>query len=180
MAEAAPVRRLFVGLWPQPAVRAALAAVAATFPADAGRPVPAGNLHLTLCFLGACTPAREACVREVLGGLDGSPFTLSVDCVGWFPGARAAWLAPTVRPPALAALQRAMAEALAGCGIAPEARAFAPHVTVLRHCPRPVPAAPFAPVHWPVSGFALLESRPVRGATGYRPLGRWPLRPPAG
>ena len=60
--------RLFYALWPGDAYRAALAAaVAAALDQVEGRPVPPGNLHVTLAFLGM-TPAKALARLIEVGG----------------------------------------------------------------------------------------------------------------
>ena len=52
-------QRLFFALWPDPAVRAALAGVTARLPLPRGRLTPPQNLHVTLVFLGAAAAVRS-------------------------------------------------------------------------------------------------------------------------
>ena len=60
--------RLFFALWPGDRHRAALAAAAAPGLAQvAGQPVPPGNLHVTLAFLGSVPGSALARVIEVGG-----------------------------------------------------------------------------------------------------------------
>jgi 2'-5' RNA ligase len=72
-------------------------------------------------------------------------------------------LEPLAVPDALLDLHAALGQALAGLGIALEERPFRPHVTMARHASGATP--PHAPAHiaWPVTGFALVESRPDHG-----------------
>jgi len=56
-----------------------------------------------------------------------------------------------------------------------EARAFAPHVTLLRNAARPPRDPARERLQWPVASFVLVASeRDAKGAQ-YRVLGRWPL-----
>src|SRR3954452_13025852 len=70
--------RLFVALWPAPAVRARLAEQrdALGLPRNA-RPVADANLHLTLHFLGPVERERIASVREMLSRVTPRPMALA-------------------------------------------------------------------------------------------------------
>src|SRR5579883_616458 len=58
-APGAPTRRLFFALWPDEAMREAMVqAIREPVRASGGRPVHAGNLHVTLAFLGAVPERR--------------------------------------------------------------------------------------------------------------------------
>jgi 2'-5' RNA ligase len=150
--------RLFLALWPHPAVRASLQAWrdAWTWPRGAA-PVPADKLHLTLHFLGDVARAR---VPGLAAGfaLPFAPFGLRFGRgTMWHSGI--AVLEPVEEPPALLDLHARLSQALVGLGLAPEARAYRPHVTMARRAagagvPEAVPA-----VDWQVDRYALVESR---------------------
>lgn len=159
--------RLFLALWPDAALRARLAARrdAWRWPRGAA-PVRDDKLHLTLHFLGSVPSAR------LPGLLDGfavafTPFALEIGpAVAWPHGI--AVLEPCAAPPELPALHARLAEALAGLGLQPEARAFRPHVTMARRAGGAGLPADAAPIRWEVRGYALVESRPGDG--GYTVL----------
>lgn len=168
-------RRLFLALWPDEATRAALARVAAGLRVPGARAVPPANLHLTLAFLGRCEPARERCVRLAAGTVAGEPFELELDAFGWYPRPRVAWVGARRVPPALAALQRRLGEALGGCDFTPEPRPFAAHVTLLRDCRRLPEWPALQPLRWPVRDFALVESFTEPSGASYQLREHWPL-----
>jgi 2'-5' RNA ligase len=165
--------RLFLALWPSPAVRTALQRVAErwTWPAGARR-VPARDLHLTLHFLGAVPRADIAALQAAIA----SPcpaFTLELDRAElWRHGT--AVLAAAAVPPALEALHATLGERLRGFGLRTEARPFRAHVTLARHAPHAAPPAEPLAVRWPVRGVVLVESRPgaARAAGAYHVLRR--------
>ncbi|MHB8835242.1 MAG: RNA 2',3'-cyclic phosphodiesterase [Candidatus Methylomirabilia bacterium] len=103
---------------------------------DASWSRPEG-MHLTLRFLGEVS---EGFAREILETLTGAlagteRFQVGVEGVGTFPNprnARVAWVGICGDLARLAALQAAVELALAGLGIAPEDRSFAPHLTLGR------------------------------------------------
>jgi len=151
-------QRLFLALWPDPAVRAALRAArdAWTWPRGAS-PVHTDKLHVTLHFLGD-QPA--ASLPALLDGcaVPFTPFTLALERAElWHNGI--ATLVPAAPPAALLDLHARLAQALAALGLQPEARAYRPHVTMARRAggvavPQAGPA-----IEWNVSGYALVESR---------------------
>lgn len=168
-------QRLFFALWPDPAVRMQLARLAESATAGHGRVVSAGNLHITLVFLGGVTAERRACAERAAAEVVGEAFELTLDTLGYFRRSQVAWVAPSRTPPALTGLAAALQNRLAGCGFEPEGRPFTPHLTLarkVRGAPRPVG---FAPITWSVSGFSLIESFMLPGGVRYEPLGAWSL-----
>jgi 2'-5' RNA ligase len=112
------------------------------------------NLHVTLRFLGSQEPAALARITEALraaaAGL--APFPASVEGFGAFPSPRAprvVWAGIGQGAGELRRLHHEVEAALAACGVAPEGRAFHPHVTLGRvRDPRRPPA-----VAWPARPF---------------------------
>lgn len=166
--------RLFFALWPDERARAILAGLAREVAGRCGgRAVPAANLHLTLVFLGEVDPARIATLRGAADGVAGSAFDLALDVVGGFRRAGVAW-AGCRRPPAgLLALQSALERRVREAGHSPDARPYAPHLTLARRARVPVEAAGIETVAWRVGAFALVES--ARGEGAYGTLAEWPL-----
>jgi 2'-5' RNA ligase len=151
--------RLFLALWPDPAVRDALRARrdAWTWPRGAS-PVHTDKLHVTLHFLGDLPRERLSAL------LDGfqvpfSPFDLRIAHPAlWHNG-----IAVLEPPAALLDLHARLAQALLGLGLQPEARQYRPHVTMARRASGAgMPAAAPAdavPIDWQVDRYALVESR---------------------
>jgi len=164
--------RLFLALWPAPALRAALATQASHWhwPATARR-VDASALHLTLHFIG---PVPQARLQEVAQGLERPcpRFALVLDQSELWPN-RCATLCPREVPGALLALQATLADALRSLALPVEPRAFRPHVTLARRAAGALPPEVPEALRWPVRGYAL-----VRSAGGhYTPIARYPLGP---
>lgn len=98
--------------------------------------VPAGNLHLTLKFLGEVADAKIPAIAERLEEITatGAPFSLAVSGTGAFPDERrphVLWAGVSVPPPLLA-LQSEVDETMAGLGFPKEQRRYAPHLTIGR------------------------------------------------
>lgn len=98
--------------------------------------VTADHLHLTLVFLGEVDSERAAEVVDTLRQpVEQPPFALVFEGVGAFPphGApRALWIGVSGGGAELAALQRTMADRVAGTGVALDSRPFRPHLTLAR------------------------------------------------
>ena len=122
--------RLFTALVVPASIAAALHGSAPSA-ASGVRPVPAGQMHVTLQFIG---DADVAAVRTALAKVRCRPLPVSVRGVGRFDlagGGTILW-AGVDASQALAELHAACARALAAIGIASERRRFRPHVTVAR------------------------------------------------
>ena len=162
-ASEAGVARLFIALWPPPALAAALLAqgqaVCGAGPA-AGRGEAASRLHLTLLFLGSVPRTRLVELQAALC-LPFVPFDLSLgQCTRWPSGVVV--VEPEVMPVPLQALHDALTQAASVLGLRCEARPFKPHVTLARRHTGPWPAtpAPAARQRWRVRRYHLVESPP--------------------
>ncbi|MGL5697766.1 MAG: RNA 2',3'-cyclic phosphodiesterase [Kluyvera sp.] len=146
------------------------------FPADAGAPVAAANLHMTLAFLGDVSADKQRALAAMAGRIRQPGFTLHLDDAGQWLRSRVVWLG-TRQPPRgllqLASMLRAQA-ARSGCYQSPQP--FHPHLTLLRNAAQAV-AIPAPGFHWeiPITEFVLYESRFSAGRTRYTPLQRWTL-----
>ncbi len=159
-----PARRVFIALWPSDSERAALAAAAACAVSECGgRPVPPGNLHVTLAFLGAVAeprlPELAALCAEVAAGWHAAAPGLEFAALDYWRGAQilcalAAGCGDAAE--ALAALVRAAALAR---GFSPDLKPFRPHVTVARQVRRAPARRELRKVHWAAEQLALIESR---------------------
>lgn len=150
--------RLFLALWPDPAVRDGLRAWrdAWTWPRGA-TPVHTDKLHLTLHFLGD-QPADL--LPSLLEGfaVPFTPFTLALGRPElWHNGI--ATLVPPAPPQALLDLHERLAQALVAPGLTPEARTYRPHVTMARRAGGAAAPEQGPVIEWYVSGYALVESR---------------------
>jgi RNA 2',3'-cyclic 3'-phosphodiesterase len=168
-------RRLFFALWPDEATRMAVhRSTRALVRHSGGRPVPPENYHLTLAFLGNVPEEQCDVVRAAANACPLQPLTLRLDTPGYFPGARVLWIGPRETPEALAQLAAGLSRAMLALGLHPETQAFNAHLTLARK----VALAPGLPVlrgiDWPVSGFALVESRTTPGGVRYEVLAWYP------
>jgi len=168
--------RLFFALWPDRGVRDALAAWAQAAQATCGgRATPADKLHLTLFFVGTVERARIAALEAAAGAVRGEAFDLTLDTLGHWRHNRIVWAGASRCPPALERLAQSLSAALAAQGFAGEARAYAPHMTLVRNAERRPHAIGVLPRAWGVREFVLAESAPAPGGVRYPVLRRWPL-----
>lgn len=177
--------RLFVALRPPTAVREQLLGLMAGVP-DA-RWQDDAQLHLTLRFVGEVDERAADDLTAALGGVHTPAPIVALAGVGRFgDGRRGASLWAGVAPhDALARLHRKVDQACVRAGLAPEGRAYLPHITLAR-LPRRAAAAPaverwladtagLAGVPFALPHLVLYESRLARGGAAYEPVMRWPL-----
>lgn len=173
------MHRLFVALRPPPAMRReCLAAM------DDG---PAGwawqdddQLHLTLRYIGEVERRVAEDIAAALEGLRAPVVTAGLAGVGWFDhGPRGALFARVAPRAPLEALHRKVDRLLVGLGMAPERRAFLPHVTLARRRRAAEDPAPWLERHAGLSGEAasfghvtLYESHLGHEGSTYEPVMR--------
>ncbi|GAB3457448.1 RNA 2',3'-cyclic phosphodiesterase [Massilia terrae] len=150
--------RLFLALWPEPAVREALRGWRELWSWPRGAaPVAADKLHITLHFLGDHPTAR---LPELMDGLavPFTPFQLQLGVPAVWPGGIAV-LEPAHQPVELLQLHRHLGQALLDLELTPEARAYKPHVTMARRAAHAGMPAAGAELAWDIDGYCLVESR---------------------
>ena len=170
--------RLFVGLELPATVRSAL--VGFMGGVAGARWQRAEQLHLTLRFIGEVDRHQAQDIVAALGRVNVRPFMAELGEAGLFDHRGridALWVGVRPAEP-LAALARRVNAALSGVGIAPETRAFVPHITLARGrgmlAASGWPQAPVPRIAWDVKGIALFESHMGRDGSDYAVLARWP------
>lgn len=176
--------RLFVALLPPAAIRARLLdTMEAVAPA---RWQDDDQLHATLRFLGEVDTRQAEDIAAALGAVHAAAPQVRIAGVGRFADTLWAGLAPT-EP--LAALHRKVDHACVRAGLAPERRAYLPHITLARFArsaagdtsiERWLAAhAGLCSEPFTLSHLILFESTLGRGGACYEPLMRWPFGTPA-
>lgn len=176
--------RLFVALDFPADVRDRLAGLGGGVPG--ARWTDAGNLHLTLRFIGEVPGDTAADIDAALAEVEAPAFPLVLDGVGVFGtgrNARILW-AGVERSDALSHVQAKVESALVRCGLPAEERRFSPHVTLARLKDAPKDrigrfledrglfrAGPF-----PIDHFTLYRSHLGKGAAVYEALREYPLK----
>ena len=164
-------RRVFFAIWPPEAIRRELLRTTRTaVRRSGGRATAPGNLHVTLAFLGPLTEADLATVMQV-PPLPSREFTIRLEKLGHWSRSRILWLGASRTPAELVQLERSLWDALEAVGFRRERRPYSPHVTLARKAKSV--KMDVNPVVWPVSGFALVESRPGARHSVYEVLRSW-------
>ncbi len=164
--------RLFVAIRLSPAVKAALMdASGALRRQGSGIFTRAGNLHLTLAFIGETEdPAKARAALDAACG--GGPFPLAVEGLGRFGDL--VWAGVEESEP-LRHLALAVQEALRERGFAIEERLWRPHVTLVRRWRGPRPQARVPRTEMEARRVSLMESARVDGGLVYREIAGWDL-----
>lgn len=162
--------RLFLALWPELAIRQAMAARTRQLHAlTGGRPTPPAQLHLTLTFLGSQPAARLAALQDGLAGLAPGPIRLQLDRYGfWSPGI--VWLGCRTPAPALLDLVAALRQQLGQLGVACDDKPFRPHITLLRAARCPAAWPDCTALDWQARDIGLIASQTTPQGVIYRPL----------
>jgi 2'-5' RNA ligase len=143
------------------------------------------NLHLTLAFLGDCTPSQLTELDAELGRLHMDPFALTPFGVGAFGGGKPHTLyAGLEASEPLTRLQSKIAHVIRESDITAPRRKFHPHITLARCGGGVIPAqaiewtlrhARFSGPSFPVLGFGLYRSDPGTGTPIYTELVHYPF-----
>ncbi|MBB1198737.1 RNA 2',3'-cyclic phosphodiesterase [Enterobacteriaceae bacterium 89] len=149
---------------------------AASFPPEAGRPVMAANLHLTLAFLGDVSAEKQKALATLAGRIRQPGFTLNLDDAGQWLRSQVVWLGTRQPPRGLLQLANMLRSQAARSGCYQSPQPFHPHITLLRSTAHAVPIPPPG-FGWqvPINDFALYASEFSRGRTRYTQLQRWML-----
>lgn len=169
--------RLFFALWPDEAVREALAAWQPPLRERCGgRPMRADTLHCTLAFLGEVAAHRLEALQLAAQEVAATPFELDFDVARYWGHNHIAYAAPSQSPDALNELAADLHQRLRKHRFRFEEHTFKPHVTLLRHAKwsdQPLPGMPR--VHWNVQDFVLASSLSDEQGARYEVLARIPL-----
>ena len=160
------MRRLFVALRLPPDIRSLLLLTMGGI--SGARWQREDQLHLTLRFIGEVDRHQAADIHAALGAVHYPPFELALNGLGLFDRrgkAETVWAAVAPQAP-VHALHKKVDQALARVGVAPDQRAFLPHITLarLKSSSGPVrnmmesAGGLFSP-HFQIDSFALVESR---------------------
>ncbi len=156
--------RLFLALWPDAAVRAAIAAHVAAWSLPRGclkyRP---DDWHVTLHYIGGLAIDRIGILADAIDQ-PMEPFDLLLDEPRSWPRGLAVLEASQVPAP-MQDLHRRLGAALADSGLPVERRPYRPHVTLARRAEGALAPCGRAPVRWPARSFALVVST---GNSGHR------------
>jgi 2'-5' RNA ligase len=175
--------RFFFALNPAPEQRAQLVSQAASLVAQLqAQPVPAENLHVTLCFVGAVEEERAGALRAVAAQVRGACASLNFSAFEYWDSPKilcATAQESDVAP--VAGFARRLGEALIAAGFAPDIKPFRAHFTLGRKVRAELAAGTAWPLTWAeslvlrVDRFALMDSRRDDAGSVYSVVDSWPL-----
>lgn len=176
------MRRLFVAIRPPDAIRASL--LAATGGISGARWQSDEQIHLTLRFIGEADRHLAHDIDAALAAIHHPCFTVAVSGIGTFDRRRqieTIWAGLSPQEP-VKALHNKIDQALIRAGLAPERRAYLPHITLARLKRSSGPVRDFVAGNgglttppFEVDRFALFESRLAPDGAVYLPLTEYPL-----
>ena len=131
------------------------------------------NLHLTLAFLGECSPQQMKMIKTVLDHTIFSNFTLELYKVGYFKGDKGnIWWVGLKESKCLSDLQADLCNRLEQMGFLMENRKFTPHITIAREVKMKSgyvqPEAPQTSFY--VASIELMKSERINGKLVYTPV----------
>ena len=124
--------RLFVSIEVPNGIKNKIAKLGLELPADAIKPVPAENLHVTLSFIGRVNTTKLLEIESSLRAIEFSPFELSFKGVGIFPSTdfvKVVWVG--AKSEELNSLAEKITVALSGL-VEKEDQKFSAHLTIAR------------------------------------------------
>ena len=176
------MHRLFVAIRPPASIRAIL--LGAMGGISGARWQSEDQLHLTLRFIGEVDRHLAGDIHAALGAVHQQPFEIALSGIGAFDRRGwpdAVWAGVTPHEP-LKTLHRKVDAALGRVGVAPDQRAFLPHITLarLKRSSGPVgnllvQAGALASPPFAVDQFALFESALTPDGAVYSLLERYRL-----
>ncbi|TVV75270.1 RNA 2',3'-cyclic phosphodiesterase [Sphingomonas solaris] len=173
------MHRLFVALRPPAAMRARLRSLQGGI--AGARWQDDAQLHLTLRFIGAVDRHVGEDIAAALGAVHFPRFALALDRIGCFDrhGRIDSLWAGVTPADDVTRLHAKVTQALARVGIAPEGRAYLPHLTIARFsraaAPAMVPTGPIVSETYEMTEFCLYESVLGRDGATYLVIERYPL-----
>lgn len=144
------------------------------------RPVPAGNFHITLAFIGEIAEYQleSICngVEEPLSGMSIEPGEINFNELGYWQRQGILWLGPKHPPAGLLQLAGRLKGLSARFGGKRDSKVFRPHISLFRRCSVP-PPPPLQPPEFSLQfrEFSLFESVQGKRGVSYHALQHWPL-----
>ena len=161
--------RLFIAINPDDETRRRLVALldALRSRSSRGRFTIPENIHLTLAFLGECDPSKTEKIKNAMGSVQFTQFSMSVDRIGRFRrDGGDIWWAGIAENGKLTEIRGALVKELAAEGIGVDER-FEAHMTIgreIRTDERPYDVEPFTLT---VNSVDLMRSERIDGVLMY-------------
>jgi len=166
--------RVFFALWPEPALRRQLHALAVRYQERCGgSAMRAETLHLTLLFLGEVPRDNIRRLQRQVDALEMAPFSFRLTRIACWRHNRIAYAAPDEEVTPLPALSEALRALTDAAGVEFDRRDFTPHVTLLRKVTQAFEPQPIQLPEWKAEAFSLIESSTLERGASYRTLKTW-------
>ena len=167
--------RLFFALWPEESVKAKMAGWARRAQErTGGRLMHPDNLHLTLAFLGDTPADQVERIKAAAARVSPRTFDWELDTVGHWNHNHIVWAGTTAVSEPLALLVTELRTALMQAEIVFDAKAFVPHITLVRNARHVAVLPDWKPLRWRVNGFALVKSVRTDEGSRYVNAAEWP------
>jgi 2'-5' RNA ligase len=169
--------RVFFALWPAPALRRLLHALAVRYQEQyGGRAMRAETLHLTLLFLGEVSRDNIQKLQQLVDSLEMASFSFHLERIACWRHNQILYAAPEDGVFPLQVLSEALRSLTDSAGIEFDRRGFTPHVTLLRKMTQSFDSQPIQLPEWTVEEFSLVESAALNQGMRYRTLQTWRCR----
>ncbi|GHV31951.1 RNA 2',3'-cyclic phosphodiesterase [Synergistales bacterium] len=124
------------------------------------------NLHLTLAFIGECSPKKIEKIEAIMDTVTFDPFEATIDRLGTFSRGTLWWAGLREDKP-LMLLQREITHKLALCGFEMDGRKYNPHITLGREIDTDYALSKIEPFGETISAFELMKSELIGGRLTY-------------
>lgn len=124
------------------------------------------NLHLTLVFIGECSPKKLDKVKAILDTIIVAPFEPTIERLGTFSHGTLWWAGLREDKP-LMDLQYEIEHKFALCGFEMDGRKYHPHITLGREVVTNAAPWQFEPFGETVAGIELMKSERINGKLTY-------------
>ena len=166
------MKRLFFALWPSEQTRKQIDSVNQSIHQRGSRKLAAGNLHVTLVFLGNTSATNELVLRKSAGNISVQPFELHFNQLVFWQKPKILCLTTQRYDAQLTALVKALNHIVEQCGMHTEVRPYKPHITLARKAQKLIDCE-VQPIAWQVDSFCLIESCSTPNGVVYQVLKRW-------
>jgi RNA 2',3'-cyclic 3'-phosphodiesterase len=164
-------RRLFFALWPSDRQREMLRdTLRPVLTSVEGDTTDRRNWHVTLVFIGDFPEEQIPFLQAAAADVECGTIRLRFDRLTFWQRPRIACLQPVTVPAALEQVVASLKQLLTAFDVAPEERAYRPHITVARRARAFDDLLLTRPVDLEWNEFELVESVSAPGGVSYRPL----------
>ncbi|MBS3953948.1 MAG: RNA 2',3'-cyclic phosphodiesterase [Methylomicrobium sp.] len=170
------MKRLFFALWPDESVREHCTGLINKLDLLVIKPINAGNLHVTLCFLGSVNSDCEKALTAAASEIVMEPVRLTFDQLSFWKAPKVLCLTSSLGDLGAARLAGELCVVARSLGIRLDERPYLPHVTLARGVKNKVEIA-FEPVVWAAHSFCLVQSCSTDSGVEYRVLRCWSAHP---